>query len=365
MRPRNFAALFAAALLLAIINLNCFKKQEKEITGAGEPLFTLTGRVFDVDNGRTVQGAVVQIKALGLSDTVDANGTYHFANLKVGSRSLEISAPRHALANVLVTFQYEQRDVVQDVAMTKLLEVAFSGELPFANASGLWREGSQLLVTKFDTMGGNVYRLDESLNVLQISPRLGTLTADTCWADSMYVPCVQRLYGLVRVGEYFYVSDGSGHVGFFDVNERPLTEPHFFKIDAQTLAPITTLMLNGSFGFRALSLVSDLEWDGQTLWLCERGRGTFPKVNLADFSPRAIFSSPRSSPIGLAWDGRYMWMSTTTELLQLRADLSIRNRYAVPNAFIEQIAWDGEFMWAVHGGSRRIYKFGIPFEDHL
>ncbi len=382
--------LLAAALIFAISNLSCFKKQDNDITGAGEPLFTLTGRVLDIDNGRPVQRAVVQIKTLGLSDTVDANGAYRFTNLKVGSRSLDISAPHYAATTALVTFQYEQREAAQDIAMTKLLEVVFSGELPFTNASGVWWENRQLVITKFDSMGGNLYRLDENLNVLQVSPHLGTLMADTCFVrvdtcfwkqgmcqrfidpahpftpdsittDSVFVNCRQRLYGLTRADGFFYTTDGLGHFS----GANALTPIHIFKVDPQTLAPVNVLALNSPLNGYPMRFITDLAWDGSGVWLCNRDFNNFLKVNAGDFSLRAVFAGPVANATGLTLDGGNMWISSGAEIIQYNLNRGVRNHYKNPNLSNAYIAWDGKYLWAVNGASNKIFKLAIPFEDHL
>ncbi len=397
---RKSFVLLAAALIFAISNLSCFKKQDNDITGAGEPLFTLTGRIRDLDNGRPVRGAIVEIKALNLKAAADSNGVYAFSDLKVGTRNLEVSAPNYASVLLPVTFQYEIRDLVQDVSMTKVLGVARRADLPMENPSGIWWENNQLLVVSYDDMGGTLYRLDESLNVLQISPHLGTLKADTCFAgiqtcfwkrdtcffeidpldpfepdsitvDSIFVNCAQRLYGLVRIADYFYTTDGIGH--FYEVsgNRNPfvsLSEPHFFRIDPNTLEAVEIVALREAFNTTELSLITDLAWDGQAIWLSNYFLNTLPKIRPETFTAQSVFPSPVSAPVGLAWDGKYMWLTSTNRLLQLNHDATIRNRYIWAGELgetLDQIAWDGEMIWAVRTRARQIYKLTIPFKDHL
>lgn len=76
----------------------CCKTQDTEITGAGESLFTLTGRVSDIDNNRPGRDAVVEIKALPLKSSEDSHGVYSFYGLNVGTRTLQVSAANYATA---------------------------------------------------------------------------------------------------------------------------------------------------------------------------------------------------------------------------------------------------------------------------
>lgn len=383
--------MLAAMCLMLCCTWSCFKKQDNDITGAGDPLFTLTGKVTDIDNGRVVKGAVVQIKAIGVSDTVDAEGKYAFANLKIGTRTLDISAPNYASTTASVTFVYEQRNPLQDISMTKQPDAIFSGDLPFTKASGVWWENQQLLVTKFDSLGGNLYRLDERLNVLQVSPHIGTLAAPSCFVrvdtcfwqrgacrrlidpnnpftpdsittDSVFVNCQQRLYGLTRAEGYFYTSDGLGH---FATGSVSLTPKFVFKIDPQTLAPVEVMTLPTRLSGYFLHFISDLAWDGSGIWLNNREDKNFPKVHPADFSLRAIWASPIGNVTGMVWDGGYMWLSSGSEVLQFDRNRGIRNHYT--NALLSNpyLAWDGAHLWAVNAASNKIFKLRLPFEDHL
>lgn len=274
--------------------------------------------------------------------------------------------------------------------MTKLLEVVFSGELPFSNASGVWWEEQQLFITRFDTLGGNLYRLDENLNVQQVSPHFGTLFVDTCFVrvdtcfwqqgacrrsinpnnpftpdsiktDSVFVDCEQRLYGLTRAEGFFYTTDGRGHFS----GPYSLTPIHVFKIDPQTLGLADLRTLNYLLGGATLQFIRDLAWDGSGVWLCNRDFSNFPKVNAGDFSLRAVFASPFANATGLASDGRYMWISSGTNIVQFDFNRGVRNHYRNSSLSNDYIAWDGTHLWSIHGGTRHIYKLALPFEDHL
>ena len=284
-------------LYAVIISSGCIQKQEREVTGAGEPLFTLTGRVTDVDNGRPVKDAVVSIAALNLADTVDDKGVYFFANLKVGTRNLLLTAPDYAATNLLVALQYDNFNPTQDIKMVKALAVPLEAQLPFMDPSGIWVEGAEIFVTRYTRVGGYIHRLDQGLNILQTSPRITNLhsnmcevSRDTCFwqADSChrfidpdhpFVPdsistqktfaqCEQRLYGLVRIHDSFYTTDGIGHYGEASGAYFPYTDHHFFRIDPATLAVLEVLTIQDSFERGVLNLITDLAYDGQAIWLC-------------------------------------------------------------------------------------------------
>ncbi len=396
--PRRRALRLALWPLLLLNAAGCFKTQDTEITGAGEPLFTLTGRVSDIDNNRPLRDALVEIKALNLKSQVDSNGVYSFSGLKVGTRTLQVSAANYATAQIAVTFQYEDRDVVQDVALTKALGIAWRGDVPFANPSGIWWENNQLFMTNYDTKGGFMYRLDENLRVLQVSPHLGTLFHDTCFyrirtcfwkdsicyeridpidpfrpdsitLDSVFVDCSQRLYGVVRIGDHIYTSDGIG--AFWTLEFPPpdpfksVRAPRFFRLDPQSLEVLDVRAVRDTLDIEVLSLITDLAWDGQVLWLTNMFKNSLPKFRFDSLTALAVYPSPASKPVGAAWDGKYLWISAANRLLQLHHDARIRNRYILPGEALDQIAWDGTNMWAINTSFKQILKLTIPLKDHL
>ncbi|MGH7492893.1 MAG: carboxypeptidase-like regulatory domain-containing protein [bacterium] len=371
-----------------------FKKQENKVTGAGEPLFTLTGRVFDIDNGRPVKNAVVKIEALNLVDTVDAGGVYFFSNLKAGMRNLLLTALNYAATNKAVALQYDNLNVTQDAQMVKALGIALEAELPFEDPSGIWVENTDIFVTRYTRIGGFIHKMDEAMNILQTSARISTLTSDQCvasrdtcfWKDdschsfidpdhhfepdsisvhAKYAHCEQRLYGLVRINDYFYTSDGIGHYGFVSGIYIPYTDHHFFRLDPSTLTMLEVLTIKDSFDRGVLNLITDLAYDGQAIWLCNKVRNTFPKIRFDNFTAQSLFASPVSMPSGLAWDGHYLWIMAGNQLYQVHRDLTVRNRYVFSGFPLDQIAWDGKYMWAIRASTHHIYKLALPFGDHL
>ena len=188
---------------------------------------------------------------------------------------------------------------------------------------------------------------------------------DSISTQKTFAQCEQRLYGLVRIHDSFYTTDGIGHYGEASGAYFPYTDHHFFRIDPATLAVLEVLTIQDSFERGVLNLITDLAYDGQAIWLCNKLRDNFPKIRFDNFTAQSLFASRVSRPAGLAWDGRYLWIMADSYLYQVHRDLTVRNRYAFAGLPLDQIAWDGKYMWAIRTSTRHIYKLALPFGDHL
>ncbi|MBN1542900.1 hypothetical protein JW992_12205 [candidate division KSB1 bacterium] len=384
--------LFNIAPICCFFAFGCFQKQERDVMGAGNPEFTLRGQVVDRDNARPVRDAVVQIESLGLIDSVDAEGWYELRGIPVGRRIVRATASNYLYQTLEVEFEYDQYETVRNIRMLKLLQIKQMFEVPIPNLSGIWWENQTLFVTSYDDSGGTILKLDEQMNILQTSPHIGQLETDYClvgidtlyWkddslyseidtenpftpdsiqVDSTFWDCDQHLWGLVRIGNYFYTSDGFGF--FFPVYEASFTPIHYYRIDPVTLAPVDTLVMAGDFGAAHVHRITDLAYDGTHLWLCNTRYSTLLKIHFSAFTAHSIFASPVSTPMGIMWDGRHLWVMTTTRLFQLDETLQVRNQYGFSGYFLSQIAWAADCIWALQPDVQRIYKLELPFEDHL
>lgn len=98
-----------------------------------------------------------------------------------------------------------------------------------------------------------------------------------------------------------------------------------------------------------------LAWDGEHLWLADDGTDTIYKVSAANGSVLQSFSAPGSDPRGLAWDGQSLWTSDNathriykldsrdgTVLLSLDAP-DLPGAEVLPE--LGGLTWDGENLW--------------------
>lgn len=377
---KDLKIIFAIILLLCLHGFSCFKPQEKTVTGAGEPLFSVTGRVVDIDNSRPLAGAILTIRALELADTANADGGYKFENLKIGQREVQVVISEYEpIILVLDLVDYQNRDIVHDFQMIKKAQILLTQELPFENPSGIWYENGQFFITSYDELGGSIYRLSQNLIIQKSNLYFVNWLRDSCishidstqviWPpgshvyETVYEPCSKRLYGLTRVGDYIYTCNG----GTFQNNTEQALEnmPHFlYRIHPQNLVLQNTIELNG-FQSGTFKVISDLAWTGQSLWLCDSRLNVFAKLWTQDLLAQSVVACTIPHPNGIAWDGRYLWVSSGEMIYQLNATLAIRNRYRVKGFYLGQMTWDGEAMWVVRDKTRMILKLGFPFQDHF
>ena len=111
---------------------------------------------------------------------------------------------------------------------------------------------------------------------------------------------------------------------------------------------------------------SGLAWDGTHLWLADDGTDKIYKLDPSDGSVLLSFESPGPQPRGLVWDGRHLWHAdnVTRKLHQLDratgAALSTMNAPATPaKARLPELGgltWDGRHLWCgtVDGWSSRM-----------
>lgn len=373
-------------LLISLSLLFCNKRQEHTIVGAGEPMFSIQGTVVDMDNNRPVAGAVLSIEALGLIDTVDAEGNYRFENIKVSTRRLRIEAPQYKDDEISVEFlDYENRDMVRAIPMIKEAVFVWKQELPMENPGGIWCEGDEIYLTAYDDIGGSIYVLNENFAIKRVSQYLVTWFNNTYLATNTIVPVLfpdssyieipvyatitHELAGLLKVGRYFYSTSGAYYSDYRSGIVQGI--PHtLFKIDSDSLRIVEQISLTG-FSESATAQLRDLTWDGKSMWLCDAVYSTFPKLWQEQLIPQSVLASPVKSPNGIAWDGKYLWIASQDRLYQLDQDLSIRNHYALPyssknqNYYINQIVWFDDCIYALNTALQTLLKISVPFEDHL
>ena len=73
------------------------------------------------------------------------------------------------------------------------------------------------------------------------------------------------------------------------------------------------------------------------------------------------FASPGPAPIGLAFDGKYLWhCDYNTDLIyQLDLDGVIIKSFASPGTDPLSLALDGKYLWHCDLGTDLIYQLGI------
>ena len=134
-----------------------------------------------------------------------------------------------------------------------------------------------------------------------------------------------------------------------------------------TWAPVTTgavYRIVKSFPAPTGTQPNGLAWDGRYLWMSSYMRnGGIYKLNPEDGSVLGIFTppvAPSEGYSGLTFDGTYLWHTTFySDLMDKLAlpDLVVVSRIPCPKFSPGDLAWDGSSLWTCDGGhSPRLYQ---------
>jgi len=114
---------------------------------------------------------------------------------------------------------------------------------------------------------------------------------------------------------------------------------------------------------------SGLTWDGDHLWVCDFQDD---KIYRLDETGKVVHSieSPAYWPSGLAFDGKYLWNSDVKGLIPRGdeyhegrifkidpADGTILNTLAAPTPSPMGLAWDGHYLWCVDNLYHKLIQF--------
>jgi subtilisin family serine protease len=135
-----------------------------------------------------------------------------------------------------------------------------------------------------------------------------------------------------------------------EVVERP--EPTTMTMPQSTCEVITSFLAPGIGPL-------GLAWDGEYLWNVDWETDMIYKLNPSTGSVVQSFSSPGTRPYGLTYDGTYLWVADrdTDMIDQLDpATGSVVSSISTPEGEPMGLTWDGEYLWVAEHDSDKIYK---------
>ena len=73
------------------------------------------------------------------------------------------------------------------------------------------------------------------------------------------------------------------------------------------------------------------------------------------------FSSPDTHPLGIAFDGRNLWISARTDdkIYCVDKEGNVITSFATPGASPNALAFDGVYLWHADAGTAFIYQIRI------
>ena len=105
-----------------------------------------------------------------------------------------------------------------------------------------------------------------------------------------------------------------------------------------------------------------LAWDGEFLWSCGDARdGTSILYQIEPDTLRVeeAFDAPGHRPVGMCWDGRFLWLTDRDSGRVDRFDPEVKQitrSVVTPGYSPFGVAWDGLYMWVTDSGTGRLYR---------
>jgi hypothetical protein len=105
-----------------------------------------------------------------------------------------------------------------------------------------------------------------------------------------------------------------------------------------------------------------LAWDGEFLWGCgdaQDGSSILYQIEPDTLRVEEAFNTPGHRPVGMCWDGRFLWITDRDGGRVDRFDPEVKEitRSVVTPGFTPfGLAWDGLYMWVTDSGTGRMYR---------
>ena len=124
---------------------------------------------------------------------------------------------------------------------------------------------------------------------------------------------------------------------------------------------------------------SGLAWDGRYLWLSDdtsdswicSEKGKIIKIDPNNGNVIKVFESPGCDPDGLAWDGNYLWVTDNINHSDRKIfkidpiDGNITESIVSPGGKPYGLAWDGNYLWVTDLATDKIYRINLNDETFL
>ncbi len=102
-----------------------------------------------------------------------------------------------------------------------------------------------------------------------------------------------------------------------------------------------------------------LAWDGQRLWCVDAGEGWIYGLNVKTGIAEKILESNSPDPVGLAFDGEFLWLVDQKEkkLLKInRIDGMMHENIPAPSSNARGLTFDGKYLWVADNGDDMLYR---------
>jgi subtilisin family serine protease len=175
-------------------------------------------------------------------------------------------------------------------------------------------------------------------------------------AELMNVDVVHQTHGLTGAGQIIGHADSG-----LDVGDTATIHPDFQgRIRAAYAWGRRAPRIVGSFDSPD-SAPMGLAWDGAFLWHIDRSSDTLYKLDTSGNVVDSCQPPSAASPTGLTWDGANLWYAdyASDEVYRIDTSCNELDSFASPGATPEGLAWDGTHLWHADDSDNTIYKLDI------
>lgn len=105
-----------------------------------------------------------------------------------------------------------------------------------------------------------------------------------------------------------------------------------------------------------------LAWDGKYLYGCgdaQDGSSILYQIEPDTLRVEEAFNTPGHRPVGMCWDGRFLWITDRDSGRVDRFDPEVKEitrSVVTPGYSPFGLAWDGLYMWVTDSGTGRMYR---------
>ncbi len=154
--------------------------------------------------------------------------------------------------------------------------------------------------------------------------------------------------GLTFDGKYLWCADAKGLIPQGDEYH----DGRIFQIDPKDGTVVKTL-------FAPTPAPLGLAWDGKYLWCVDDIHNKLIQFDPQDGTTIKEYPSPDLHPQGVTFDGKYLWVSDRMRNEIYRVDPSRGNVVMItnsPGGYASDLAWDGKNIWNVDFEDNTVYE---------
>ena len=342
--------LIIVLLLLAILITSCWKKQQHEITAPETPVYSITGRVADMDSGDILPDIIVSLVPIdliydydftGAVDTTNSKGEFQFSEMTPGS--YQFTCFRNSFPVIDENFVLDHADKQTLIVIPKPI-VAREGYGPsvFPSFRGItWKNSGAFA-------GVGIYKAhsdDAAESVVIVGSYLDGFAKV---GSARYTRENPDFYSLAYLGRFWTTDGNESKTKLWSI------DPARGNVDGETLV---------EFGLR------DLTSDKQNLWATTSLR-KIVKFGEHPSKVEQVFDVQASQPYGIAWSQNGMWITDfeSNLLLKLDKNMQVETSYRTfgwndesgvfPLSNLRYLAFDfSNNLWANDGSNT--FKFKI------